>query len=478
MRRRLLLSYLSLTLFVLLALEVPLGVSFANAEHRRLVSQVQTEAFALALQADEPLTPPAVAQTGANQNAPGHSDVANLASLARLFHHRTGHSVAIVGSDHRVVAMSGNDGTAIGSDARNESDLATSLRGRTVTGTRRVGHREVLSASVPVLAGTRAVGAVRVSSSLAIVADRTRANWLLLAGLGGVVALVVLLVSVLLARSFTRPLAELDAGAARLGRGDLASRVPVPDDPPELRGLAESFNATAAQLEELVRSQQAFIADASHQLRTPLAALSLRLENLEAEGQRRRVEDVQGARTEVRRLGQLVDGLLLLARAEHASGASTIVDVPMVVAGRVDAWSALAAERGVRLDVDSDDGAVRSVPGRLEQVLDNLLSNALDVAPAGSAVTIDMATSDEQVVVSVRDEGPGMTPEQRARAFDRFWRATPSRRERGGFGLGLAIVRRLVLADGGDVMLDDGPGGGLCVVVRLPSADAGVLTRV
>ena len=478
MRRRLLLSYLSLTLFVLLALEVPLGVSFANAEHRRLVSQVQTEAFALALQVDEPLTPSPLAPSASNQSAAGRSGAANLTSLARMFHRRTHHAVAIVGSDNRIVATAGNDGPALGSDALRESDLATALRGRTVTGTRDVGRHAVLSASVPVLAGTRAVGAVRVSSSLAIVADRTRANWLLLGGLGGVVALVVLLVSVLLARSFTRPLAALDAGAARLGRGDLASRVPVPDDPPELRGLAESFNATAAQLEELVRSQQAFIADASHQLRTPLAALSLRLENLEAEGRRFRVDDVQGARTEVRRLAQLVDGLLVLARAEHASGASTLVDVSVVIAGRVDAWSALAAERGVWLDVHVNDGAVRSVPGRLEQVLDNLLSNALDVAPAGSAVTIDVATTHDHVVVSVRDEGPGMTPEQRARAFDRFWRATPSRRERGGFGLGLAIVRRLVLADGGDVVLADGPEGGLCVVVRLPCADAGVLTGV
>jgi signal transduction histidine kinase len=474
-RRRLLLSYLSLTLFVLLALEVPLGVSFANAEHRRLESQVQTEAFALALQVDEPLSPLTTTSALSGSTRP---DIPALTSLVRMFHRRTGREVTIIGSDGRVVATAGHDGAAVGNDARSASDLANALHGRTVTGTRRVGSHDLLSASVPVLAGNRAVGAVRVSSSQAVVGERTRENWLLLAGLGGVVALVVLLVSVLLARSFTRPLAALDAGAARLGRGDLATRVPVPDDPPELRGLAESFNATAAQLEELVRSQQAFIADASHQLRTPLAALSLRLENLEAEGRRFRVDDVQGARTEVRRLGQLVDGLLVLARAEHASGATTLVDVPAVVAGRVDAWNALADERGVHLVVEMDDALARSVPGRLEQVLDNLLSNALDVAPPGTSVTIEVDSTRDRVLVSVRDEGPGMSPEQRARAFDRFWRATPSRREQGGFGLGLAIVRRLVMADGGEVVLDDSPGGGLRVVVRLPVAEAGVLARV
>jgi signal transduction histidine kinase len=290
-----------------------------------------------------------------------------------------------------------------------------------------------------------------------------------------VVSLVVLLVSVLLARSFTGPLAALDEGAARLGRGDLRTRVPVPHDPPELRGLAESFNSTAERLETLVRAQQTFVADASHQLRTPLAALSLRLENLEAE-RRFRTEDLEGALAEARRLARLVDGLLALTRAEDASRARAEVDLAPLVAARLDAWQALATERGVELDATVDDVAVRSVPGRLEQVFDNVLSNALDVAPAGSAVRVESNIVGESVFVEVRDAGPGMTPEQRERAFDRFWRAEPARKDRGGSGLGLAIVRHLVNADGGTVELRTAPEGGLAVVLRLPACRQAVAT--
>ena len=162
----------------------------------------------------------------------------------------------------------------------------------------------------------------------------------------------------------------------------------MPDDPPELNGLARSFNATAGRLEAMLRSQQTFVADASHQLRTPLAALRLRLENLEADGRHDDTDDVERALTEVRRLSQLVDSLLLLARAEQSAPSSQGVDVDLaaVVEGRRDAWLALADEREVEIETDVGALAVRSTPGRLEQVLDNLLNNALEVAPAGSAV--------------------------------------------------------------------------------------------
>ncbi len=115
---------------------------------------------------------------------------------------------------------------------------------------------------------------------------------------------------------------------------------------------------------------------------------------------------------------------------------------------------------------------MRGTPGRLEQVLDNLLNNALEVAPAGyRRPGASPSAPGERVVLEVRDAGPGMSEEQRARAFDRFWRAVPGRRDRGGFGLGLAIVRQLVTADGGAVELDTAPEGGLAVVMTLLAGD-------
>jgi two-component system OmpR family sensor kinase len=138
-----------------------------------------------------------------------------------------------------------------------------------------------------------------------------------------------------------------------------------------------------------------------------------------------------------------------------------------LVAGRVEAWSAFAAEHGVAVVADVDRTATVAVtPGHLEQVLDNLLSNAIEVAPEGTAVRIDAAAPSAGVVgVRVSDAGPGMDAVQRARAFDRFWR--PAGASAGGSGLGLAIVRGLVEADGGSVELGEADGGGLEVRIRL-----------
>jgi signal transduction histidine kinase len=454
-RRRLLLSYLSITLFVLIALGLPLGVSYANTEHRRLENDVQQDAFAFAQRAG------ALADDGAATTRE------RLDMVVDRFARDMDATVVITDADRQIVVASPNSRAAASTPA-----MVIAQRGIEVTDTFTDPHLgRALGVAVPVLVGGQVEGAVLVARAKAPIEQRIERNWLLLAGLGGIIALVVLLVSTLLARSFTKPLVDLDRGAARLGEGDLAVRVEVPDDPPELAGLARSFNATAERLEALVRSHQAFVADASHQLRTPLAALRLRLENLEADGADSGPEDIERALAEVQRLSQLVDSLLVLTRAEAARRMPEPIDVGAVVADRRDAWSAFASEREVSIEADAPPIQVRSVPGRLEQVLDNLLSNALEVAPAGSALHIDVRRAGDNACLEVRDAGPGMTPEQRARAFDRFWRGGTARRDGGGFGLGLAIVRELVKADGGTVVLDDAPEGGLRVAITLPLAN-------
>jgi signal transduction histidine kinase len=229
--------------------------------------------------------------------------------------------------------------------------------------------------------------------------------------------------------------------------------------PPEVKSLAAVFNGTVAKLERLVHSQDEFVADASHELRTPLTALRLRLENL-PEG-----ADRDAALRETLRLSGLVDSLLALARADSATEASERVDAAAIVRDRVDAWTAVAAEHDVVLRAEAGETlTVRSLPGRLTQVLDNLVSNALEVSPQGATITIAGRTEGASVELHVIDEGPGLTAEQRERAFDRFWRAGSGA---GGSGLGLAIVRRLVAADAGEVELRESPGGGIDAVVRL-----------
>jgi signal transduction histidine kinase len=468
-RRRLVLSYLSLTLFVLLALGLPLGLTFANAERRRLVSDVQHDAFALALRADE-----FVHNTLPEASAP--LTIPALTRVVKHYEHNVGGRVVVLDVAGGVVAdtatPAGQRVPKRAADAlRHDPELAAALRGHEATVERSLAVGDTLAVAVPIVSDGRTDGAVMITYPLSTLDARIERNWLLLLALSGVIALVVLLVSVLLARSFTKPLAELDEAAARLGEGDLRVRVPVPDDPPELSGLARSFNATAVRLEALLRSQQAFVADASHQLRTPLAALRLRLENLEAEGAHGEADDLERALTEVRRLSQLVDSLLLLARAEQSVPATVDLDLAAVVEGRVDAWYALAAERDIAIEANIAPVAVLGTPGRLEQVLDNLLNNAFEVAPGGTAVRVEARRRGDLVEIDVCDAGPGMSEDQRARAFDRFWRASPGRRDRGGFGLGLAIVRQLVTADGGTVELDVAPEGGLAVRLTLHAGD-------
>jgi signal transduction histidine kinase len=254
-----------------------------------------------------------------------------------------------------------------------------------------------------------------------------------------------------------------------VAHGQLEARAPTNRGPLEVRRLAAAFNDMAARLGRLLESQRAFVADASHQLRTPLTALRLRLENLEAAMPPAAAEDLRAAAAETGRLARLVDGLLTLARAEASPGRREVVDLAAVVADRQAAWAPLAAEQDVELTVQPDSAAhVWAVPGALEQVLDNLLANALRVAPAGSRVELAVRQAGGWVELHVIDQGPGMPAEQRQRAFDRFWRGPVPDSE--GTGLGLAIVRQLLEASGGTAELRPNPDGGLDAVACLRPA--------
>ena len=466
MKRRLLFSYLSITAFVLLVLEIPLGVSYANSVERRLTSDLQHDAFSLAIRSQEPLDSATV----------GSSQARALQLLAGRYQDSAGGRVVIVDGRGRSVADS--DATSpTGRDFSTRPEIQRALDGAEVSGTRssRTLGTKLLYVALPVGSANGIQGVVRITYPASIVDDQIRHIWLLLAATGGVVLGIVFLASLILARSMTKPLGDLEQAAVGLGRGDLSTRAEVPKGPAELTVLAESFNSTAGRLEQLVGAQRAFIADASHQLRTPLAAMRLRLENLEADVHGAAAEDLEGALAEVSRLSRLVDGLLVLARAEHSASAPTPVFVDEVLDGRCEAWDAFAAEKHVLIEAAVEGAPVALVtPGRLEQVVDNLLNNALEVAPAGSAVRMVAGTRDDWVEVRVSDEGPGMSAEERARAFDRFWQSAPARRDgrpNGHFGLGLSIVRELVVGDGGEISLVPSGSGGLEVVVRMRRSD-------
>jgi two-component system, OmpR family, sensor kinase len=182
-------------------------------------------------------------------------------------------------------------------------------------------------------------------------------------------------------------------------------------------------------------------------------------------------EDVEHATAEVVRMSRLVNGLLTLARAESTVSNLEPVRIVDVVTSRFGTWRAAAEERGVALHHHFADPelCVLSSPGHLEQVLDNVLSNALEVSPDDAAITVLSRREAEHVIVEVIDRGPGMSVADRQRAFDRFWRG-PGLTGRTGSGMGLAIVKQLISDDGGSVRLDAANTGGLCVRITLRAA--------
>jgi signal transduction histidine kinase len=293
--------------------------------------------------------------------------------------------------------------------------------------------------------------------------------WLGLGVLAAALLGLAALVGLLLARSLTAPLVRLQDTAKRFGRGELDARVPS-GGPTEIAALADEFNAMAERVHQLVETQRRFAADASHQLRTPLTALRLRLENLAANAASPDVAELEAAEAETQRLARLVDGLLALSRAQDQRGSREPVDVMAVARDRRDAWAPLAEERGISLVVEGPAGqpSALAIPGHLEQILDNLLSNAVEATPPGTQVAIVVEglteAGDPVVVVHVRDQGPGMTPGEREHAFDRFWQGQD---RVGGSGLGLAIVQQLAESSGGNVELGEGDGGGLDAAVTL-----------
>jgi signal transduction histidine kinase len=451
--RRFLLGFLGLVVVVLAALEIPLGVQNARTERSLLETRVERDATTLASLAQEALRR---GDTPALQR---------LAAVAYRYRQDTGGRVVVV--DRRGVAVVDTSPRGAGAESfASRPEVKAALRGHIAAGTRHSSTlgTDLLYVAVPVgAAGQR--GAVRITYPTSTVDDRIRRYWLVLAAIAALALLVAAAVGASIAAFVVRPLRRLEDAADAVGRGDLAARAPTDAGPPEVRSLARVFNDTVARLEALVRSREEFVADASHQLRTPLTALRLRLENLARDVAPTGQGELAGASAEVDRLATLVDGLLALARADSGASPAGRVDVRVLAGERVEAWSALAEERGLALAGPGAGPPLTAYASadRLSQVLDNLLENAVEVSSPGGAIAVEVGAAGEWVELRVRDEGPGMSPEARSRAFDRFWRGRAGE----GSGLGLAIVRRLVEADGGTVELVPAPSQGLEAVVRL-----------
>jgi signal transduction histidine kinase len=262
----------------------------------------------------------------------------------------------------------------------------------------------------------------------------------------------------------------VSTAAGDIAEGNLDARAPADNGPSEIRGLSTSVNQMADRLVTLLRAQRAFVADASHQLRNPLTSLRLRVEMLEPLVAGDGVDYVQAAVREAERLCRVLDELLALARAESAGARTEEIDVHAIARMRVEAWQPRADEQNVRVDIDGDGAQPALVAaGTVDQVLDVLLDNAIDISPAGGRVTVRVVDRGCDLELHVTDEGPGMSEEDRVRAFDRFWRG-PGSNGRDGSGLGLAIAQALISVSAGRIRLEPAQPHGLDAVITLPAA--------
>jgi len=449
MTRRLIISYLTVTFVVLLLLEVPLAVFYAQRELERLTSAVERDASVIATIYEDDL----------------EAGLAPDPSPARIYGQRTGARVVVV--DTRGISLIDTEQPTL-RDLSTRPEIATALTGERSVGTRpsETLGTELLYVAIPVASSGIVHGALRLTLDTADVDEQVHRFWWGLGAIAVVVMAAMSLVGWLVARSVTLPLRRLNDTARRFGSGDLTVEGDAPDGPPELRELSDTMSTMASRLAALIDEQRAFVADASHQLRTPLTGLRLRLENLQADLADADAAQVDAAIEEITRLSALVTDLLQLARADRHA-ATEPHDLARLAAERVDTWTAMAEGAGVELSLVSTGVPVlaAAVPGAIEQILDNLLDNALAVSPAGAvvSVTVEAGATMHRLVVS--DRGPGLSAHDKERATRRFWRGDTSRQ---GTGLGLAIVVSLTRASGGTLTLSDTVGGGLTVMVDLP----------
>ena len=434
------------------SLGVPLALSLRERVNAEVHSQALSQADVVAATSADLLSPPSTAELGALVRSSGASVRGR---------------VLIVNRFGRVVADSVGSST-LGSSYTSRPEIAAALHGRAVQ-TQRASHslgENILATAVPVLRGGSTAGAVRITQSVGAVQHAVQNTVAKLVLVAGTVLLLGLLAGGVIARQVALPLRRLEGTAKRLAGGDLSARAVV-EGSSEQRSLSASFNEMADRVQRLIGAQREFVADASHQLRTPLTALRLRLEEARAAGVGTGVAaELDAGTAEVDRLAAIVDELLVLSRAEDRELQGERIDVRDAVGRAAERWHAAAGacEIALRADVEGA-GTAWCARADLDRALDVLIENALRYSPPGGEVTIVGGNGR----IEVRDRGPGLAPGEDELVFERFHRGRAGQQGTIGSGLGLAIARTLARAWNGDVTLGNRPGGGAIAVLEFPA---------
>jgi signal transduction histidine kinase len=445
------LSLAYVLVLAVVSLGVPLALSLRDRVNAEVHSQALSQADLVAASAADLVVPPSPVE---------------LEKVARSSGGSVRGRVLIVDRRGRVL------GDSTGPSTRNSSylsrpEIAAALRGRSVQ-TQRTSHtlgEDILATAVPILRRGAAIGAVRITQSVAAVQNAVSATVKKLILVAGTVLLLGLLAGGVIARQVARPLKRLEGAARRIAGGDLSARAVV-EGSSEQRSLSASFNEMADRNQRLIGAQREFIADASHQLRTPLTGLRLRLEEASATDSSTAVRaDLGAGIAEIDRLAAIVDELLVLSRAEDRELEGERIDLLEALQRAQERWSGVAEAGGVVLRSERRGPAVAwCARVDLERALDVLVENAINYSPGASEVTL--AARDG--LIEVRDRGPGLAAGEQELVFERFHRGRAGRQGPRGSGLGLAIARTLARAWHGEARLAARPGGGTIASLEFP----------
>ncbi|MEX2107102.1 MAG: HAMP domain-containing sensor histidine kinase [Solirubrobacterales bacterium] len=441
-------------LLALIALGVPLALSLRDRVDSEVKSQARSQAQVVATAASELVAPPRPAI---------------LERLARKSAESVRGRVIVIDAEGRLLADSA--GTPSGRSYANRPEVRAALGGASdqITRNSETLGAEILATAVPVQERRRIEGAVRITQSVDAVNHAVRTSILDVAALAAVVLALGMVAGALIAAQIARPIRRLDRAARRVAGGDLDATVAV-EGSTEQRSLARTFNEMTQRVKRLLRVQQDFVADASHQLRTPLTGVRLRLEGL-GESHRGEPEvehEVEAALREIDRLSLIVDELLILSRAGEHELPGERIDLGEAAARAAERWRGAAAARDMEIEVDTPAKPASGwcAGPDLDRSIDVLVENALLYSPPGSVVTI--ATSPGRI--EVLDRGPGLATGEEEAVFERFSRGSAGQQGPSGTGLGLPIARELTRQWGGDVKLANRPGGGLHAMIEVSEA--------
>jgi two-component system, OmpR family, sensor kinase len=454
---RLLAAFAYVLILVIVALEVPLVLNVSG----RVDAEVKGQA-AIAAQL--------VAASAAGELRDGAAG--NLQAIAREAARDSGGRVLVVDRNGRLLADSaGQQGNYGG-----RPEIRAALDGRISQGRRFSDtlNESLLYTAVPIVVGNRVGGAVRVTQSVDAIDRRVRRDVLGLVGIGLIALVLGLAFAWFLAGTLARPLQRLAATARRVEAGDLGARAD-PEGSSEHREVAHAFNDMTDRLEQVLAAQREFVANASHQLRTPLTGLRLRLEAASLKAGSELSEELDAAEREVDRLARLLTALLTLAREGDRPPAREAVSVAEALERAGSRWADRGTQSGHELRLARSDLSVAAVSDEdLAIMLDNLIENALVYSPGGGTITLSCAREGGEIVVGVEDEGPGLRTGEEEQVFERFARGSSGQATH-GTGLGLAIVATLARRWGGSARIANRPQVGARAEIRLPAASPGSL---